>query len=362
MIKPKCLKEGDHVAIVSLSSGMLGEHYCAHYIELGQRRLNQLGLKPVFMPNALKGVDYLRKHPEARATDLKQAFADDTIKGIICAIGGDDTYRTLKYLLEDQDFKALVIKKPKLFTGFSDTTINHLMFYQLGLVTYYGPNYINDFSEMAGCMLTYTEQAIKNYYLAENIFAPITASDTWYEERTDFSIKALGSSRISHTEQRGFQLLQGQYPFSGKLLGGCLESLSDLISGSRFADEAVVNHKYGIFPTAEQWQGKILFIETSEENPSPKRYYDHLMQLKEQGVFANVNGILHGKPQNENYYDEYKQIICEMVDDNTLPIVYNVNFGHAYPRTVLAYGVKVNVTVDGIYYSEPCINKKEIVK
>ncbi len=356
MIKPKSLKKGDRVAIVSLSSGMLGEDYCAHYIELGQKRLRQLGLIPVFMPNALKGVDYLKAHPAARAADLKQAFADDNIKGIICAIGGDDTYRTLEFLLEDQDFKALVIKKPKLFTGFSDTTVNHLMFYQLGLVTYYGPNYINDFSEMADEMLTYTKQAIKNYYLAEDIFAPISNSANWYEERTDFSAKSLGSSRISHTEKRGFQLLQGQYPFSGKLLGGCLESLSELISGSRYSEEAKVNQKYGIFPTAEQWQGKILFIETSEERPSFETYRDYLMLLKEQGVFANITGILHGKPQNEHCFEEYKKIICEVVDNATLPIVYNVNFGHAYPRTVLAYGVAVEINASGIHYSEKCID------
>ncbi len=358
MIKPKSLKKGDHVAIVSLSSGMLGEAYCAHYIELGQSRLRQMGLKPIFMPNALKGVDYLKEHPEARAADLKQAFADDTIRGIICAIGGDDTYRILQYLLEVQDFKSLVVKKPKLFTGFSDTTINHLMFYQLGLVTYYGPNYINDFSEMANEMLPYTKQAIKNYYLAADIFAPITASDTWYEERADFSAKSLGSSRISHIEKRGFQLLQGQYPFSGKLLGGCLESLGELISGSRYTEEAEVNQKYGIFPTAEQWKGKILFIESSEERSSPEQYRNLLMLLKEHGVFANINGILHGKPQNEYYFDDYKKIICQVVDDTALPIVYNVNFGHAYPRTVLAYGVEVNVTADGIHYTEKCIDNE----
>ena len=36
-----------------------------------------------------------------RAKDLKDAFLDDSIAGIICAIGGDDTYRLLPYLMED---------------------------------------------------------------------------------------------------------------------------------------------------------------------------------------------------------------------------------------------------------------------
>ena len=86
MQQPRKLRCGDKVAIVSLSSGMLGEEYCSHNIEIGVRRLREYGLEPVFMPNALKGVEYLKDHPEARAADLKSAFLDDTIAGIICAL------------------------------------------------------------------------------------------------------------------------------------------------------------------------------------------------------------------------------------------------------------------------------------
>ena len=46
------LKKGDKVAIVSLSSGMLGEEFCSHNIEIGVKRLKEYGLLPVFMPNA----------------------------------------------------------------------------------------------------------------------------------------------------------------------------------------------------------------------------------------------------------------------------------------------------------------------
>ena len=86
MQQARKLRRGDKVAIVSLSSGMLGEEYCSHNIEIGVRRLREYGLDPVFMPNALKGVEYLKNHPEARAVDLKLAFLDDTIAGIICAL------------------------------------------------------------------------------------------------------------------------------------------------------------------------------------------------------------------------------------------------------------------------------------
>lgn len=36
------LRKGDKVAIVSLSSGMLGEEFCSHNIEIGVKRLKNM--------------------------------------------------------------------------------------------------------------------------------------------------------------------------------------------------------------------------------------------------------------------------------------------------------------------------------
>ena len=104
MIKPQKLNKGDKVAIVSLSRGLLGMPFCKHELDIAIKRLEEFGLTPVIMPNALKDMDYLQNHPEARASDLKQAFMDTSIKGIICAVGGDDTYKTIPYLMEDKEF------------------------------------------------------------------------------------------------------------------------------------------------------------------------------------------------------------------------------------------------------------------
>lgn len=230
------LRKGDKVAIVSLSSGMLGEEFCSHNIEIGVKRLKEYGLEPVFMPNALKGIEYLQAHPKARAQDLKDAFLDDSIAGIICAIGGDDTYRLLPYLMEDEEFIKAVEKHPKLFTGFSDTTVNHLMFYKLGLSTYYGPNFICDLGEIADEMLPYTKMAFEGY-LEGNESDEIVSSDIWYEEREDFSRAAIGTDRKAHKEESDFELLQGNEIFQGELLGGCLESLYDILTNSRYEAE-----------------------------------------------------------------------------------------------------------------------------
>lgn len=99
------------VAIVSLSSGVLGEDAVSHERKLGLKRLKDYGLKVEFMPHSLKGIDYIKKHPEKRAEDLLAAFRDDSIDMILCAIGGDDTYRLLPYFFEHDELKEAVKQK-----------------------------------------------------------------------------------------------------------------------------------------------------------------------------------------------------------------------------------------------------------
>ena len=343
MEKAKRLKNGDKVAIVSLSKGLLGEEFVKHNLEIGTRRLKEFGLNPVCMPNALKGIAYLESHPEKRAEDLIQAFKDDSIKGIICAIGGNDTYRTIPYLMENPGFLKAVRTNPKLFTGFSDTTVNHFMFYRLGLVTYYGMSLIPDIGEISENMLPYTERYFKCYLETSEPFKSIHPSDVWYEERKDFSAKSIGQNRVSHVDNKGYELLQGQLVFEGELLGGCIDSIYDMLEPDTHKDEPTIILQYSIFPSLEEWKGKILFLETSEVKENPEVLRKMLMKLKKLGIFAVINGIIFGKPQDEVFYEEYKQILIEVVDDQEVPIVYNVNFGHATPRCVLPIGVKARV-------------------
>ncbi|SFC40510.1 Muramoyltetrapeptide carboxypeptidase LdcA (peptidoglycan recycling) [Clostridium uliginosum] len=287
----------------------------------------------------------MKNHPEARAQDLKDAFYDTSIKGIICAIGGDDTYRTLPYLLDDKDFINAVQNNPKLFTGFSDTTINHLMFYKLGIGTFYGPNFVCDLAELDKQMLPYTKRAFLKYFEYHNEDC-IESSNIWYEERTDFSIDAVGTSRVEHLEEKGYEVLQGKEKFSGRLLGGCLESFYDILTNTRYDNEKAICEKYGIFPTLNEWKNKILFLETCEEKPKPEKFEKELLTLKNAGIFDVISGIIVGKPQDEQYYEQYKEIYCKTIENKDLPIIYNVNFGHAQPKCIIPYGIETEVDLD----------------
>ena len=344
-MKPKKLNKGDKVAIVSLSRGLLGMPFCKHELDIAIKRLEEYGLVPVIMPNALKDMDYIEKHPEARANDLKEAFMDPSIKAIITAIGGIDTYKTFPYLMEDKEFIDAVHNNPKIFTGFSDTTNNHLMLNKLGLSTFYGPCLLVDIAELDNNMLPYTKEYFEKFFINESSFE-IKSSPIWYSERESFGPEEIGKPRESHKEEHGYETIKGNGIVTGKLYGGCIESIYDAFTGASFEDEPSIYEKYSIFPSEDEWKEKVLFLETSELMATPEELETMLLEFKKRDIFNLVKGLIVGKPIEEKYYEEYKEVYRKVFADISTPILYNVNFGHSAPRCIIPYDAEAIVDYD----------------
>ena len=339
------------IGIVSLSRGLLGEPFIRFEVEIGLRRLREYGLNVKFLPNALKGIEYLRKHPEKRAEDLLQAFRDPEIDMILCAIGGDDTYRLLPHLFEHGQLAGAITDK--MFLGFSDTTVNHFMLHRLGLPTFYGQAFLPDVCEPGPELLPYTRRYFEEL-IATGHIREITPSDVWYKSRERFTPDQVGHPLTPHPNG-GFQRLQGPSVFSGRILGGCLDSMYDMLAGDRYSDMPALCRKYHIFPNAEDWKGRILLLETSEEQPNPDQYRQYLKTLKQTGVFEAVSGVLAGKPMDETWADEYRHLLTAVIDRPELPIVFNLNEGHALPRCIIPLGVEAMVDTEKqvIRFSNP---------
>jgi len=294
------------------------------------------------MPHALMGLDYIKAHPEKRAEDLLEAFRDPEIDMILCAIGGDDTYRLLPYLFDHNELAEAVTDK--IFLGFSDTTINHLMLHKVGLNTFYGQAFLPDICELSQEMHPYTRKYFEEL-ISTGTIKEIAPSDVWYEERKSFAPDQVGKPLIAHPSY-GFELLQGSPLFSGKILVGCIDSMYDFFNGERYEDMLILCEKYHLFPDAEDWKGHILLLESSEEKPSPEKYRQSLEYLKERGVFEAVSGVLVGKPMDETYAQEYRQLLVQIINKPDLPVVFNLNIGHSMPRCIVPFGIETVVDVE----------------
>ena len=218
------------------------------------------------------------------------------------------------------------------------------MINKLGKKTFYGQSFFADLCELDTDMLPYTEKYFLELISTGKI-EKIEPSDVWYEERKDYSVGAIGTKRVMH-DDKGFMLLQGNSVFSGKILGGCIESIYDIFDSSYHSDSVEMCQKYQLFPKLDDWKDKILLIETAEGASAPDEYRKMDKALKKSGIFDVLSGVIVGKPIDNLYAEEYKEILIDEIDKPSLPIVFNINIGHATPRAIIPFGVKATVDTD----------------
>jgi len=329
--KPHKLNLGDKVATVSTSWG--GPSLFPGRYQAGVRQLEaEFGLEVLEMSHTLKDAGWLARNPEARADDLMQAFSDPSIKGIITSIGGDDSIRLLPYI----DLNV-IRDNPKVFMGYSDTTISHLICFKAGLVTFYGPTIMAGFGENGGLFPYMTNSVQKTLFQSAPIGIIEPNTDGWTVERLEWGEPANQEKKRTLNPCTGWKYLQGKGTHQGHLLGGCIEVL-DWLRGTE------------LWPNNEQWQDAILFLETSEEAPPPANVKYMLRAFAVLGVFKNLLGIIFGRPGGEfpiERFEEYDQVILQVVRDEEkledLPIITNMDFGHTDPMFVLPYGVTAEI-------------------
>lgn len=336
LIKPSALKRGDKVATVSLSWGGAGDKEILWRYNQGKKRLEEeFGLEDIEMEHTLDGSEYLYNHPEKRAEDFMNAFKDNSIKGIFSCIGGEESIRLLSFI----DFDVIK-ENPKVFIGYSDTTVSHIMCLKAGISTFYGPAILSEFAENVK-MFDYTKHWVDKVLFNKDKIGEIHSSDIWTSEylQWDESNKYISRNTNVHG---GVEFLQGCGIVNGKLIGGCIEVL-EMIKGTK------------IWPEENVWDGAILFLETSENTPDPTYFEYWLRNYGSQGILQKVNGIIFGKPYDNKYYEEYKNVINKVIRDELklkdLPIMYNMNFGHTAPMMIIPYGALAEIDCNNKTFS-----------
>jgi muramoyltetrapeptide carboxypeptidase LdcA involved in peptidoglycan recycling len=327
LIKPKKLSAGDTVAAVSLSWGGAGDAPLRWRYELAKKRLDELfGLHLVEMENTLKGSEYLYAYPEKRAEDLMRAFSDPDIKAVFACIGGEESVRLLPYI----DFDV-IWKNPKIFMGYSDSTVTHLMCLKAGVSSFYGPSLLAEFAENVR-IFDYTADWFKKTLFEPSVIGEITACGEWTGEWLAWSQENAGVMKTTRPNG-GYEFLQGEGRVTGRLLGGCIEVL-EMAKGT------------ALWPEIGCFDGSILFLETSEETPPPNNVEYWLRNYATQGILQKINGILFGKPCQEKHYDAYKEKLLKVLREENLgrlPVVYNASFGHNEPMCILPYGAMAEI-------------------
>ena len=331
VIKPPRLRRGSRVAAVSLSWG--GPGMFPHRYAAGKRQFEEeFGVVVTETAHALREPGWLEHNPRARADDLMAAFADPAVDGIIATIGGSDSIRLLPYL--DLD---VIRNNPKVFLGYSDTTVTHCVCRKAGLVSFYGPSFMAGFAENGG-MFPYMVNSVRSTLFDSGPVGVLAPNETgWTVEHMEWEDPSNQSIRRKLNPYTGWVFHQHEGVVEGPLFGGCVEVL-DWLRGTP------------VFPPADSLDGAILFLETSEEAAPPETLRQFVRSLAAMGCLEPLAGILLGRPGGQldpALFPAYADTLCRTVREeyglDELPVVSNLDFGHTDPMLVLPLGVRLRL-------------------
>jgi len=302
--------------------------------DLGVRMLEErFGLIVKEYPTARADINFLRWNPKKRADDVNNAFADPEVKGIIATIGGDESIRILPHLDDD-----VIRSHPKILMGYSDTTTLLTYCTQLGLVTFHGPMIMAGFSQLNALPTAFANHISEILFNPQATYA-FSPYDTYFDGYPDWA-NTTNLGKVKEPKNTpGWSWLQGQSSAKGELFGGCIEVL-EFLKGTPY------------WPKPEFWDGKILFLETSEEKPSVTFVERCLRNYGIQGVFDRISGLLFGRA---TYYSDMEKkhlneiilsVVAQEFSRANLPIVSNMDFGHTDPQYIMPLGVLAEIDIN----------------
>lgn len=338
---PPKLERGDKIAVIRPGNGPAKTEFPEVY-EKGLKRLEEtFGFEVIEYETCDVDTEELSLRPKKRAQDLMKAFRDPEIKGVIAAIGGTgEQVKILKHLDPE-----VLRENPTRFYGYSDNTSLALYLWNQGIISFQGPMVMTELA-MNGGMHRYTSRNSSRAFFQDSLHE-FKASEKFTDETVEWGS---GKEKKPQMEPHpGFEWHNpDQGKVSGRIWGGCLEILE-------------INMQIGKYiPEPEKLEGKILAIETSEEMPDPGYVKWFMMALGEKGLLEKFSAVIVGlqkarhrerKPsrrERENYRENQRKVIKQQVEEYTdsIPVVFNLNFGHSDPIKPLPIGGKIEIDTD----------------
>jgi muramoyltetrapeptide carboxypeptidase len=308
VLRPKALREGDLVAVLALSSGLEKEE--APLLERGVEQLERLGFDVRVSPlvDLDRGWWWAAAPPAETVEELNRHLRDPEVRAIVALTGGR---MTLSYL--DRIDVDAVRADPKPVLGFSDVSALLLALHsRTGLASVHADIVTFGFGEWSEQDDARRDELIDLYLrvLTEDAApGPLPAGrrwECWRPGRAD-----------------------------GPLLGGMLNRLVRVQATSS-----------ALAPGS--FDGAILFWE--EAFTSTSVVWNDLHVLRQGGVLDRISGMIVGKPFEVETTppgpDDLRDIVLEVVGDRDIPILGDVDVGHAGPNLPMPLGIRATMDAE----------------
>lgn len=294
---PEPLQPGDEIRVIapSRNASILSKEG----IELAKTRLEQLGFHVSFGNHIFEDDLHHSSSIEQRVEDIHAAFADPHVKAILTVIGGFNSNELLPYL----DYE-LISNNPKVFCGYSDiTALATAITARCGFVTYSGPHFSSFQMEKAQDYQT-------NAFLSavtQGAPYPLAASSQWSDD-------AWYADEINRHFEKTEWKTYNEGTAKGTIWGGNLCTLN-LLQGTPYMPELT---------------NAILFVE-DDDMVTPELFARDLTSLLQ--ACGSLKALVIGRFQRvSNMTEEQLHFILDKHPVlKTIPVLYNVDFGHTQP-------------------------------
>lgn len=309
MIYPEFLKSGDTVAVCAPSAGVAEKDHLN--LDLSLSHLKQRGWKVSETESVRSGLSESAP-PDIRGAELNQLLKRDDVKAIICATGGDFLISMLPFVDVDA-----IRSSPKWVQGYSDPT--GLLYYMttvLDIATIYGVN-------AGGFFMKKLHPSLSDGL--DILEGNIKPQHSFYLYESDRSARDGG---YNLTERVEWLTPNGDVNISGRLLGGCLDCINDII-GTRFDGTLDFISRYrddGII-----WYFDIFAMKSES-------VHNLLFKMKDMGCFSNARGFVFGRVcypdsfSGMSYIDAAKKVLGDA------PMIFDADIGHVPPKMTLING------------------------
>ena len=333
---PDYLKEEGVIGLVAPSFGCTFEPYKS-CLDAAIKRFNGMGYKIVEGPNCRKddGIG-ISSTPENCGKELTEYYCSGDNDILISCGGGELMCETLDYV----DFEAVKKADPKWYMGYSDNTnFTFLLNTICDTASIYGP--------CAGAFGMHElhpalEDAIKAFTGKLN---KVSGYDKFELESLKDEEHPYAAYNLTETKE--LRLFMGESEmnrlpaFSGRLTGGCLDCLANLV-GTKYDNVEAFNEKY-------KDEGIVWFLEACDLNVMSIRRA--LWNLDRAGWFKNAKGFIIGRPlaawkQEMMGLDQYNAV-TGILGKYNVPIVMDADVGHLPPAMPIISGAKADVSCDG---------------
>ena len=333
---PDFLKYGDTIGFAAPSFGCNIEPYRTCF-DRAQRVLAKKGYGILLGPNVYAGDGIgISTSPDRCGKEFTELYCSDACQVLMSCGGGELMCEILKYV----DFDAVFRAKPKWFIGYSDNT--NLVFTLATLcdtAAIYGPcapafgmkpwhPAVND----AYRLLRGEKLQTKGYSLYE--VEPFKDKDHPLEPYACTEPRRI----IAFDPAAGIldDDAERELAFSGRLIGGCLDSLINLC-GTSYDRAAEFAERY-------RDDGIVWFLEACDLSVFGIRRA--VWQLKNAGWFGHVKGFLIGRPlagQEDLLGLDHISAVVDVLAELEVPILLDVDIGHLPPMIPLVSGSIVKV-------------------